>query len=309
MASDKNTQLTDIFTYNTKNMGFEEPYVGDIPDEKNPSNPNKLKYRKVGIFTLNPDGSHGDLVVESCDDLFSFGFKENMYGGRDLSICLHDRKGPTPEQKKWIEKFGEIIDKCKEHVIKNKQELGKPKLVPEDVRNLNPIYYKSDPATGEPVPNTSPTLTIKFMESKKNNKILSKVYGPDGTEINPLEYTGKYLNVKCAIKIESIFVGGTKISMQLKLYEADVKPIESAQKPLMKRRGRLQSSTTVRMVGDGNVVDSDAPEEERKDKPVTRTTSSGSLDDDDEKTATPAVEPPKAPKRIVKRTVPAKPTK
>ena len=58
---------------------------------------------------------------------------------------------------------------------------------------------------------SGPTLYAKLMVSKKLNKIVSMFFGKDGNTVDPLNLMGKYCWVKAAIKIESIFIGNSKI--------------------------------------------------------------------------------------------------
>ena len=59
-----------------------------------------------------------------------------------------------------------------------------------------------------------------------------------------MDLIGKFCYVKAAIKIESIFIGA-KIALQVKVYEAEVRMIESGTKRLLPRSALPQADTVV----------------------------------------------------------------
>ena len=87
-------------------------------------------------------------------------------------------------------------------------------------------------------------------------------YNNDGEEIDPLSLLGKYCYTTAAVKIESIFIGN-KISMQVKLYECEVRLMETGMKRMMKKRPEgqkrvLVANTTKPMDENEVASDSDA---------------------------------------------------
>jgi len=58
MSSKQNTQLTDVATYDVKNIVFSDPVSGEIPDSKP-----KIEFKRINISTLNPDGTEGELIL------------------------------------------------------------------------------------------------------------------------------------------------------------------------------------------------------------------------------------------------------
>ena len=237
--SSENTQLTTASGYDTSNMIFSDPQVGSIPN----SIP-AINYKRISIQTKNPDGTIGDLIL-STSSLFSFGVSENAnadtgkVNGYSMPICLWNREGCKQEEKDWSDTFDSIIEKCKEHLVENKEEIEQYDLTIQDLKKLNPLYYKRE--KGKIVDGSGPTLYAKLIVSKKQNKIVTIFYDSNGEDVDPLSLVGKYCNVKAAVKIESIFIGN-KISMQIKLYECEVKLAETGMKKLLKRP---TSQTTV----------------------------------------------------------------
>ena len=115
-----------------------------------------------------------------------------------------------------------------------------------DLKKLNPIYFKRD--KGKIVEGASPTLYAKLIVKKDKtdgNKIISVFFDEDlGEQINALDLLGKGCYVRAAIKFESIFIGN-KISLQVKLYEAEVKIVASGMKRLLLQRPRADTKVVM----------------------------------------------------------------
>lgn len=228
--SSENTQLTKASGYDTKNMIFSDPQSGSIPNTP-------INYKRILIQTRNPDGTIGELIIPTTR-LFSFGVGENTnpdtgkVNGYVMPICLWNKDGASPDEKAFTDTFDAIIEKCKEHLVANKEEIEQYDLALSDLKKFNPLYWKRD--KGKIVEGTGPTLYAKLIVSKKHDKIVSMFYNADGEQVDPLSLAGKYCYVNAAIKFESIFIGN-KISMQIKLYECEVKLAESGMKRLMSR--------------------------------------------------------------------------
>jgi hypothetical protein len=244
--NNENTQLTSASGYETKRMIFSEAQTGSIPNSKP-----EISFKRITISTKNEDGTVGALILPT-SKLFSFGVSENLsmdtgkVNGYVMPLCLHNRDGATQEEKEWTETFNNIVDQCKEHLIENKDEIEKYDLEMNDLKKFNSLYYKKE--KGKIVEGMGPTLYGKLIVSKKQDKIITMFYDFDGESIDPLTLLGKYCNVKAAVKIESIFIGN-KISLQVKLYECEVKLLQTGMKRLMKRpkaQQRVLNSTPMK---------------------------------------------------------------
>lgn len=253
MSHERSNQLTPATEYDVKRMVFSEPQAGSVPNTP-------IAYKRIAISTQNKDGSVGDLIL-STEELFSFGVSENVnpetkkINGHVLPLCLYNRKGPSSNEKAWVDTFDKIVENCKKYLIDNREELELYDLSMADLKKFNPLYWKRD--KGKIVEGTGPTLYAKLIASKKHNKILSMFFNTDGESIDPLSLLGKYCYVKAAVKIESIFVGN-RISLQVKLYEAEVKLMDSGMRPLMSRpknTGRLISNSDVSLATPMNFDD------------------------------------------------------
>jgi hypothetical protein len=227
------TQLISAESYDTSRMIFSDPQVGSIPNSK-PA----ISFSRINISTKNDDGTTGELII-STEELYSFGVSENKdmetgrVNGYVMPLCLYNRNGPSEKEKAFVKTFTDIVEKCKDYLIDNKEELGQYELERNDLKKLNPLYYKRD--KGKIVEGASPMLYAKLIVSKKQDKTITVFFDRDtGDNIDALDLLGKYCYARAAIKIESIFIGN-KISLQVKLYECEVKRTEFGMKRLLSR--------------------------------------------------------------------------
>jgi hypothetical protein len=279
------TKLTSAQGYNPKNIIFSKPEIGSIPG----SVP-KISFKRIRIGTKHEDGTTGDLIMETPPSLFSFGLQENRelgtgnVNGYVLPMCLWNKNGATPEEQKFTEVFESIVNQCKTHLLNSKDEIEKYELDSSDLKNFNPLYWKKE--KGKIVDGAGPVLYIKTMMSKKNQKITTMFINEEtNEEISPYDLMNKYCFVKGAIKFESVFIGN-KISLQLKLYEALIKPMDTERRTLL-------TSNVVRKVETSessdifDVLENDTNEEEVSSTKVesSENNASGSLNGEDEESS------------------------
>jgi hypothetical protein len=230
-----------------------------------------VNYLRIAVSTRNPDGTVGDLVLPT-EELFSFGVGENtsqetgQVTGHTMSLCLWSRDRtsgkytPTKAQLAWSTTYLNIIAKIKsvmiEYHAKGMLGDGAWRFASSDedaeenggmtaavfrgnLSSLNNLYWgkgkKSAKLIEEGVYENGPTLYAKIIESKKKGKVLSQFYDYAGNELDPFKtLVGVYYNTFSAIKIESVYVGA-KISLQVKLTEANCKLFESGVPKLLSR--------------------------------------------------------------------------
>ena len=285
-----NTQLTSASGYNVNNMIFSDPQHNSIPNTVP-----QIQYKRINISTKNPDGTIGELIIPT-SKLFSFGVSENVnpetkkVNGYTLPICLWNKDGASSEEKDFTDTIDKIVEKCKDHLVDIREDIEVYDLSKSDLKKFNPLYWKRE--KGKIVEGTGPTLYTKLILSKKKGvtKILSMFYNNKGEEIDPYTLLGKYCHVNCAIKIESIFIGN-KISLQIKLYEAEVTLLDTGMKRMLKKR-----PASIRKVTESSSRPLDNNEDEDED-------SEASIKDSDDESE--VVEEPKkvVKKKVVKRKV------
>ena len=232
-----NTQLTDPKGFDPTRMIFSKPEVKQIPND-DPSAP-KMTYKTIRLGVRNSDGTRGDLVFGT-SEVFSFGVSENTemgsqkVNGYTVPMCLWNKDGATTEEKSFTDTFDNSIAHCKKHIMGVKDDIEKYDLEESELKKLNPLYWKRD--KGKIVEGVGPTLYAKllFKKGADGGKILTDfTHIETGESIDPLTLAKKYCFVTGAIKFESIYIG-TKISVQIKLVEAIVRPLDTGAKKLLR---------------------------------------------------------------------------
>jgi len=224
-----NTQITSATGYNTTNIVYGKPRDGNIPGSS-------VTFKRIQMGTRNPDGTLGELIL-STTRLFSFGLSPsvNMTTGKTdgytLAMCLTNMDAPTQEEKAFLDTFNKICDHAVDYILQHRDDVGKYELEKADLKKFNPIYIKRE--KGKVVEGSSPMLYAKVLQNKKMQTITSLFYDKYGRDIDPMSLMNKQCYVKAAIKIEGIFIG-SKVSLQVKLHEAEVELRESGVKRLLR---------------------------------------------------------------------------
>jgi hypothetical protein len=306
-----NNQLINVSNYDINRIIFSEPIRGAVPDSP-------IEYKRINISTRNEDGTVGDLILPT-GRLFSFGVSENrdavskQVNGWSLPLCLWNRDGPTQEQKDWTTTFDGIVEHCINFLVENPHGIEQLfEVQPSDFKKtkggLNPLYWQREPAMENGkrvmriVPGTGPTLYPKLIYSKKNEKFVSHFFDQSDKEMNPLDLIGKYCYINAAIKIESIFIG-SRISLQVKVYEAVVELAQTGMKRLLSRPVVVKS----KLLNEG--VATYTPPQAVANVVATQQDDTGSLDGSDNEDTKPqaptatVVQDDKVPRKVVKKVV------
>ena len=125
---------SQLITMDNVKVIFSEPKDGTIND---------IEYKHININTEYPDGTIGPLIIplKGC---YSFGLQK--YGGYSVPIVVND------EFEKVIKN---ISDKCKKHLVKVAETIGKNGLKFSDLKNFGSCLYKKD--------DKSPILYLKVI--------------------------------------------------------------------------------------------------------------------------------------------------
>ena len=195
----------------------------------------KLKYKRIKIETVYPDGKKGDLVIET-PFLFSFGVNEkrNQETGKlvgySIPICLwaKDRE-PNHKEQSFFEAINNITTICQQH-LENEYgaDLASSLSSLLYYNRLNILTKKGKKKTKRD-PSAAPVLYAKRIYSEKSKKILSLFSIKGKKRVKPLDYLKQYCNVKMALIIEGIFISKTVTSLQIKVHECYVKPLKPRQ--------------------------------------------------------------------------------
>ena len=292
----KQNQLHYVESYNVDNIFFGEPEAYSIPGDK------PINFHRVNIYTRNQNekgelsGSVGDLILKF-PKMFSFGVNANKddnqkLTGHSVSLCMWSKEGVSESELKSTELLEQLIKKCKDKVFSLKKDLKKPKMEMSDLKKLDKLLYWKEDDDGNRIPGVGPIFTPKLMEYKetkdKNGNIkphqISTIFyledevdeQDNPVEVSPLEFLAdknnkKYCYVTPAVKIDNIFIGGTAITIQCKIYEADVAnvqlgqqrllhPASSTKKPTQSTQSPVNSAPVVSKTS--NSVDGESDEDE-----------------------------------------------
>ena len=218
-------QLTSIQDLTPQSIIFKEAKEYKVKDSK-------IKYKRIPIEILYPDGNKGPLVVET-PFLFSFGVNEkkdqntNKLIGYSIPVCLWEKdSSPNLKEEQFYQFKCKIKEICQQHL---EEEYG------SDVASSlsDPLYYKQIEYTDKKGrkktkkdSSAAPILYAKLIYSEKLKKILSLFCGKGKKKVNPFNYLNQYCNVKMALVIEGIFISKTVTSLQIKVHECYVKELK-----------------------------------------------------------------------------------
>ena len=197
-------QLTRIQDLNPQSIIFNEAKEYKVKDSK-------IKYKRIPIETVYPNGQKGNLVIET-PFLFSFGVNEkknqetNKLVGYSIPVCLWEKDGsPSFQEQIFYEFLLKLTEVCKNHLAEEHGENIASSL-------SEPLYYKQveykdkkgKTKTKKDI-SAAPVLYAKLIYSEKAKKILSLFRTKGKEKVNPFNYLNQYCHVKMALIIEGIF--------------------------------------------------------------------------------------------------------
>ena len=280
---------------------------------------------------LNSD-SIGELTL-GLDRMFSFGVSETLSQetksviGHSMSFALWSREGATEREICTSRKIEAIVKKCKDHLISiRKDGLKKPKLELTDLKDMDKILYWKEDENGERVSGQGPTFSPKLIEYKARKDPKTGKEKPyqmctifyledevdengDPIEVSPLDFLStktdkRFCYARPAVKFESIFFGAKVISIQCKITEADVAPVQMGPQRLLHGRHKINvnNKVSINMSSGVNPLlaiapPSSAKEEEKKESEPVEDNPTVELTDDPLFN----VEKPKSKKTIKKK--------
>lgn len=253
--SSRHTELIDLSEYDLSHMHFDDPVENEIKQGSQ-----TIKYFNIALGSKNDSGI-GEFIFDIPFMAHSFGISEYQDAqGRTtshtVSLSLVDSSNPQPEQLELVKKFGEVVEKIKEHLVATKKIIKKPTLDKNDLKNLNPMRQPVD-EDGNPTGNAwyfSPKLMERKLYKKTDDgkptdefdlKIETKFYmdgqfddNDEPVEVSPLQFLSsatekKHFKFRGAIKLDKIYIG-SKISLQCKIYDGVVQNVENKRKRLVR---------------------------------------------------------------------------
>ncbi len=286
----KTTQISDPCDYNIDNLIFDEP----IKTEVNGIPP----FYRINLATKI--GNTESELVFQMDRCRMFGIKESRdkatsnLTGYVVGMMMFDQNNPTERQRKTLDTFLQIVEKCKDHLMQPdiKKKVNKTAIkVREQFDPINPVSFMKNKETND-FDMEAPVLNAKLIYAKPkkdkdgneiDGRIITRFYSEDEVDENgeplildPLEYLDKRGSIISAVRFESIFVG-KDIKIQVKIYEAAIKVDDGASsfKRLL-RFGNTSNDTVINIK-----MDEATPTEQESDS-FEINTEQLTLDDDDE---------------------------
>lgn len=221
------TQLTDYRDYDVDNL------ILQLPERRN-------DVQRIRVLTHHLDGTMGDLII-STPRLLTFGMQEQIDPdtqhtiGYQIPLVMWGKNGPTEEEKRFVDTLENIVEACKEFIIDNKDEIGRPTLEYTDLHRLSPLYYKMN--NGEIQKDHSPLLYTKLNIFRQDDGLqIRTLFTDENTKepIDPLQLINRRCFITGAIKLESIIVSNKgRPRFQVKLFEARVRFIDTGFKSLL----------------------------------------------------------------------------
>lgn len=307
----KQNELHDIVDWNIENLIFADPEAGSVPGAEPPINFMRVnlltqnhKFTPEGAIETDAEGnplnddSIGDLTF-GFDRYFSFGVSEttspetNAVTGHSMSLAMFSREGATEREIRTVKKIEDIVQKAKEHLLVIRKELKKPKMEMSDLKNMDKILYWKLDEDGERVSGQGPTFSPKLIEYKARKDYKTGKEKPyqmctifyledevnengDAVEVSPLDFLStktdkKYCYARTAVKFESIFFGAKTISIQCKITEADIAPVQMGPQRMLHGRHKVNVFNKVSMNASSGVnplLMSSSFEEEQKTEPT-----------------------------------------
>ena len=218
-------QLTSIQDLSPQSIIFNEAKEYNVKDSK-------IKYKRIPIETVYPDGKKGPLVIET-PFLFSFGVSEkkdqntNKLVGYSIPVCLWEKdSSPNLKEEQFYRFLCKLTEICQKYL---EEEYGS-----DFASSLSePLYYKQIEYTDKKGKkktkkdsSAAPVLYAKLIYSDKLKKILSLFNVKGKKKVNPFNYLNQYCNVKMALVIEGIFMSKTVTSLQIKVHECYIKELK-----------------------------------------------------------------------------------
>lgn len=201
-------QLSSVKKLSKENIFFDEPVV------------NKYGNKSIQIMTNDRKSERltASLVIES-PLLFSFGVQKNVNEdenliGYSIPTCLwSDYKEPSQKELDFYDGLKKIEEVCYEHL---KKECGS-----KTAKMLKiPLIEKDE---------RPQILYSKLILSKKTQKIHTLFHSRGNDKVNPLDYLDQYCKVKMSLIIDSIYISDKTVTLQIKVNDIFVKPIQERQ--------------------------------------------------------------------------------
>jgi hypothetical protein len=193
------------------------------------------KYTKripIGYSCNDEDEEIQTLILNTPPNLYTNGLKEkkddkteNVIGYHMTLNMWNRNKGPTEEEKEFVEKLKGIVNYVKQFLFSIKEELNIDEKLIEELDILS--FYKNDDKTKDP-----PKLYCKLMLNNRSKKILTQFIDEENDENidDPTNLIGKNGLVTTALRFENISISEKRINIEVRVFEVLYKELKKYQR-------------------------------------------------------------------------------
>jgi len=243
-------KLSTFENLNTENIVFQDPFQGT--------------HRTIIPLAIQDEGEDKPLIINTPSNLLSFGIQEifdkerNSVIGYQMPICLWGKRKVSEEEKRFTDKFQELIDYIKEFLRTIKDEV---KITDEMIDQMNILNWKYE--NGKRREDKGPLLYSKLIMNNRTNKIMTSFFNEeDDSPLEPFDLMNQKCIVTAALKVENIIIG-RKISVQIKLFEVLCRKLRNLERKTVVHRSLLKPEIII-----SKTKITKAPVEQAKEKNI-----------------------------------------
>lgn len=258
MESTQSTQAFQSFPsyvtydkFNRKNLTYLAPENKSAEVNGSNGSKEKINYSIIGLmYNYGNDESKSVNTVkyEGCEMTSYSGISEKMNQQGRMEYTVQATVDITrPEGMLFADKTTEFYEAAMEIMLKEKGNVKKPtfsKVIAPELGFKNPLYFPTDPATGERLPGRNPSMFAKLIKYGTGASEMKTLFtGLDGKPIPWELLKNVQMRFIPLFHMRRIYVA-SKVSIQFNMVSAivtDIKPAgsESAQTPTLERLLKL----------------------------------------------------------------------
>lgn len=194
-------QLTEHFDLNVKDIVFDKVTNHTVKKTK-------VSYQRIPISLDYRDGTFGPLIIKTPTCQTCGVRADEMDGGvfkYSLPLTMFDKPVPTKYQEEWMKMFYNIVRRVKDHLLEcdyNEERLSK----------LASCMWEGT---------AGPIMYVGLVDSPNNVEYSSRFF-ISNEEVTRQQVAGNF-DATAAVRVDSIYIGAKAISIQVRLYEVELK--------------------------------------------------------------------------------------
>ena len=151
-------------------------------------------------------------------------------------MSLEKSAEPNQKETNFLNIINKVQDLCRDHLSRDYGENEAASL--SDVLYYKQIEYVDQKGKTKKKKDKSsaPVLYVKLIYSGDTKKFSTTFRVKGKKKVKPLDYKDKYVNTRMAIIFDSIYLGKTNISIQVKAHEVHILPFKE-RKSILEYKG------------------------------------------------------------------------